>query len=194
MKPLLTRVESLDCLLAGGTKPVTFCALALLLCGPGCQDRARVSEAAPAHSTNAEPATNGIGRTQDAPSLPALLTNITTLDDNAPTNLLSVWRSPHATPEERATAITRWLPADTDISSAKALLGGSGRLSHYFGPSFDAPRGTNAGVALQTGAIDVWLLEYDTPRGVVALRFSFERGGTNRWRFDGAYAGKVVIQ
>jgi len=91
--------------------------------------------------------------------------------------LLEIWRSPHATPEQRASAITQGLPAETTIASAKAMLGRDGHLSHYFGPSFPG------------GAIDEWVLRYDRPRGCVSLVFSRGLGGTNDLRFAGHRMG-----
>jgi hypothetical protein len=173
----------------------TLCAALLLVVTPGCYEHSEMSKIDPTRGTNAEPATGELARTNyasqsDANAEPAAkqtatseapqrfpaLTNATLVDNDGHGALMAVWRSPDSTPNDRASAVTKWLPQDTSIASAKALLGDDGALSHYFGPSFIS------------GAVDDWVLEYDTPGGLVILRFSRGPGGTNRLRFDGAYA------
>ena len=186
----LTRVE------IAGAMCKNICAAALLVFALGCNQHTQVSEVTPGGGTNAEPATKpaDIVRTNYAPERFPTLTNATTFDDNTRRTLISIWRSPDSTPDERVDAITKWLPKGSSIDSVIALLGNDGDLSHNFGPFIDIRGGksTNGAVTPQTGAVDFWFLEYDTPHGKVTLRFYPEPVSTNqnRLRFDRAFAGK----
>jgi len=168
-----------------GTICKAGCAASLLIFALGCHQRPQVSEVTPGGGTNAEPATKDIVKTNYASERFPILTNATKVGDNAKKTLMSIWRSPDSTPEERADAVNKLLSPETTIQSAEALLGDDGVLSHYFGTYFGSAEDTNA------GGIDFWLLKYDTQRGLVALRFSRALGSTNQFRFERACAGKV---
>jgi len=161
------------------------CAASLLICALGCRQNPEATDINPGNSTNAKHATKDIGRTDYAPEGVPTLTNGATVGDNPRETLMSVWRSPESTAEERANALTKWLPRDTTMASAEALLGNDGRWSHRFGLSLNAPQHTNGDVTSRASGIDVWVLEYDTQGGLVALRFP---QGPEGPRFGGAYA------
>ena len=108
--------------------------------------------------------------------------------------LLSIWRSPAATLEQRADAATKGLPRGARVEAAQALLGQDARLVHYFGPSMEFARATNGEISGRaTDGHDYWQLEYEGPKGTVGLRFSFDRSGPSPGlRFDRAYPMRLA--
>lgn len=192
MKPPAT-VSSLNYLATPGAIYQSAFTALLLTLALGCHQPPDVSHLRSPTATNGDPHAKPIAETNYTSARILNITNSTMSGANARTPLMSIWHSPDATAEDRATAITKWLPQDTSIASAQALLGKHGALSHHFGPSFGFAEDTNTGFTSQTGGVDVWLLEYDTPRGRVALRFSRGFQSTNALRFDGAYTDKQSL-
>lgn len=109
------------------------------------------------------------------------------------TDLLSIWRSPKSTSEERVDAVMKLVPRGASLEAAQALLGDKGTLSRSHGPSINFAPGTNGSITGQTGSHDFWELEYQTPSGIVALRFELKPGGQKpQFRFDRAYSVRVL--
>ena len=102
--------------------------------------------------------------------------------------LLSLWRSPKATPDERAAALNRWLAPETNVATAIALLGSHGVLSRDHGPS--SVVGVGKDDARQGRLYEKLWLEYDVPGGSVGLRFGNQGETTNEWSFEHASASR----
>ena len=140
----------------------------------------QVGEVTPGDGTQAEPSSKEVVEEDYASGKISILTNATVVSGNSNV-LMAIWRSANATAEERASAITKLLPEGTSITSAESLLGKAAQLSHYFGPLLS--------LTGQGGYIDEGVLEYDTPRGCVAVVFSKKPGSSNELWFDRAFPG-----
>jgi len=78
---------------------------------------------------------------------------------------LQTWRSPDASLQQRADAVTVLFPIGTSKEEVESVLGRSGRWAHYYGPSFDLINNR------PLPAHDFWRLEYEFPSGYVSLTF-----------------------
>ncbi len=186
MKLMLLRNSCLEHFANAGAMCKTAYAATLLIFALGCHQRSQVSDDARGVGTTAGSATNAAMKANYAPAELRSRANAAMVASNDTSMLMSIWRSPSSTTDERIGAVNKLLSPETTMESAIALLGKDHALSHHFGPSFGVTQVTNAEQALQANGVDYFVLQYNTPSGLVALRFP--RGHGNRLHFDRAYA------
>ena len=102
--------------------------------------------------------------------------------------LISIWRSPKSTPQERAEVLNKWLSPETSIRSAISLLGDDGVLSRDYGPLTIIKSTRNGVVTRDGGLYEKFWLEYKMPVGLISLGFTNKGGTNNEWSFEHAYA------
>ena len=88
---------------------------------------------------------------------------------------LQVWRSPDASVQQRADAVTKLFPTGTSKEEVERILAGRGMWAHYHGPSFDAIHNR------QLPDHGYWRLVYDFPGGGVRLEFEPSTGFGDRF-------------
>jgi len=107
----------------------------------------------------------------------------------AQAHLMSIWRSAISSSDERAEAVMKLFPRGTSLQSVQALLGDKGTLSHSYGPSISF----TGNIVGQAGTHDFWEYEYQTPSGIISLRFEMETGQHQpRFRFERAYSVQII--
>ncbi len=157
-------------------------ALLFVLVASGCSLKS--------HDTNPDPSVDSKSLSHPTRALPAAKENQINGTSN---KLMSIWRSPKSTPQERAEALNKWLSPETSIESAISLLGPDGVLSRDYGPSTTLVSGKNGVVAHPGGYYEKLWLEYKIPGGSVSLDFNKQGGASNEWRFEHAYVpGQVT--
>jgi hypothetical protein len=95
---------------------------------------------------------------------------------------LQIWRSPDSTLKQRAHAVSKLVPKGASQQTVKSILGTSGAWTWSHGPNTQV-------IWSKTGKFsfrplpdyDVWSLEYEFPRGGVALYFDPPTAMGNRF-------------
>jgi hypothetical protein len=173
---MVSKSNFLDGFAVAGATCRYIAASLLLVIAPGCCQRSH--EADTSSNVGSEALSHRV-RTFSAAKQ--------TQTDAMEKKLMSVWRSPKSTPQERAEALNKWLSPETSIESAISLLGDNGLLSRDHGPSTVFSSGKNGVVAHQGGYYEKFWLEYKMPGGSVSLSFDNQGGASREWRFEHAY-------
>lgn len=153
----------------------------LLVATNGCSESERTIRTTTAEATN--PPVAGVGATTPRT---AAQDHGAKLDAHAAESaLLSVWRSPSSTLEQRAEALEKWLPREPSNEYLVTLLGSGGVWARVHGLAAPPLPWTNGQISHET--VDYSRLEFNTPTGTVALVFVRQPAGSSSgWRFDRA--------